>query len=264
MLRFALLALVALAGFAQTAAPPPNKPPAEVDQALRARVNEFYTLLVNHEYRKAESYVADDTKDFYYAGSKPDVVKFEIASLTYSDQFTNALVTVKCTQKVPMPGLPGGEWTLSIPSAWKLENGNWYWYVDHSKIVSPVGLATPASSSPGAQAPGGSAAVPGTPPEKIPTSADFVFGKVQADRQTAALEPNATEKINISNSAQGLMQLRLTGAVPGVEGKLDRSDVKAGEKAVLTLRAGDDPKPGILYVVIQPTNEAIAIQVTRK
>jgi len=266
MLRCAILALFAFASLAQTAPQAVEKPPADVDQALRARINEFYTLMVNREYRKAEAYVADDTKDFYYEGKKPEVVRFELASVTYSEHFTRALASLKCTQRLPVPGLPGGEWTLSIPSAWKWENGNWYWYVDQSKIVSPVGLATGATPPSAAQSPSRPGGTPATGvlPDRIPATPDFVFGKIQADKQAVALEPDGADKITITNGAQGLMQLRLSGTVPGVEGKLDRSDLKAGEKAVVTLQAGKDPGQGMLYVVIQPTNEAIAIRVTRK
>jgi hypothetical protein len=50
MCRIALLLLLGTAAFAQTDVPPAvtplaEKPPAEVDQALRARVNEFYTMM---------------------------------------------------------------------------------------------------------------------------------------------------------------------------------------------------------------------------
>jgi hypothetical protein len=47
-----------------------------------------------------------------------------------------------------------------------------------------------------------------------------------------------------------------------VEVKLDRTALKAGEKAVLTVRAGDNAKSGVLSIQVTQTNQVIPIQVT--
>ena len=82
--------------FPPAVTPLAEKPPAEVDQALRGRVNEFYTMMKNKDYRKAEGWIADDTKDYYYAGPKPDIRSFELLSVEFSD-LAHAKALVRCT-----------------------------------------------------------------------------------------------------------------------------------------------------------------------
>jgi hypothetical protein len=60
------------------------------------------------------------------------------------------------------------------------------------------------------------------------------------------------------------MNISLTGSVPGVEVKLDRTVLKAGENAVLTMRAGDSAQSGVLSIQVAQTNQVIPIQVTIK
>jgi len=266
MFRVSLLALLVVAAFAQTGPSPAGPPPPEVDQALRARVNEFYTLLRNHEYRKAEGLVAEDTKDYYYEGSKPEVSRFEILDIEWTDQFTRAKVTTRCSQLVMVPGFPAGEVSLKIPTTWRLENGNWDVFVDQSKLVGPLGLQSKLASSSG-PAPASGAAPAGVPagvPRDIPQNAGFVLGKLQADKQTVHLAPGTAEQVTLTNGSAGLMRLELGYPLSGIEAKLDRTDLGQGEKAILTLRAGKEPKPGIYSLRIMPTQEVIGIEVQVK
>jgi hypothetical protein len=255
---FAFTLLVA-AAFAQTTPPPAAKPPEEVDRALRARVNEFYTLLKNREYRKAEALVAEDTKDYYYDGSKPEVNNFEIMNVEWTDQFSRARVTTLCAQMLVVPGFPVGEVKLRVPTTWKLENGNWYVFVDQSKQLSPVGLSP---KRPSGAASGAASGSPSTGiPKEIPNTPAFALGKLQADKQTVRLAPGTSEQVILTNGSAGFMQLQLGYPLDGIEAKLDRANLNRGEKAILTLRAGKEPKPGIYSLRVIPTQEVIDIQV---
>ena len=71
MHRIVLLTVLATALFAQKAPKAPPKPPARTDEALRARITEFYQYHVSEDYRKAEKLVSEDSQDFYYAHNKP-------------------------------------------------------------------------------------------------------------------------------------------------------------------------------------------------
>ncbi len=84
---------------------------------------------------------------------------------------------------------------------------------------------------------------------------------MKADKASVALKAGESEQVTITNSAPGAMNISLTGSVPGVEVKLDRTVLKAGEKAVLTVRAGDDAKSGVLSIQVEQTNQVIPIQV---
>ena len=87
-MRFqAAILLLPLAAFAQT-------PPPDVDQALRARVTEFFQAHVDGAFRKAFEIVAEDTKDYYFATEKVRFKSFKIVDIKYSDNFTKAVVNL--------------------------------------------------------------------------------------------------------------------------------------------------------------------------
>ncbi|MGA3018555.1 MAG: hypothetical protein ABSF62_15645 [Bryobacteraceae bacterium] len=259
--RIAIAVLLAAACFAQTTPPDAPKPPAGVDQALRARVNEFYGLLLKRDFRKAEALIAEDTKDYYYGIGKPDFTKFELLEIRYSDDFTHATAIVQCTQKVVQPGFPLSEWNLKIPSAWKLENGNWYWYVSQTEVMTPVGIVKKVEAGNGA---GGSApATDGGPPKVVPKPPDFAYGKVAADKNMVTLEENKAEKVTIVNGSTGEIRLSMPKQL-GLDLQLEPAVLLAGEKAVLTVRALRDSVSGVVYVEVIPTGEIVAVKVEVK
>jgi hypothetical protein len=255
MIRFFVLAMFAAASFAQNANELFNKPPADVDKALRARIAEFYELHVKGEFRKVEALVADDTKDLYYNSNKTKYLSFEIGRIDYSDNFTRAKAMVLCEQYILLPGFAGRPEKVPTPSTWKLLDGTWYWYVDPESLrMTPFGRMTPGP-------------YPTTAPKKsippIPdTIPDSIFKQAKADKESVSLKAGESGQVTITNNAPGVMNLSLVGSVAGVDVKLDRTVLKAGEKAVLTLRAGDDAKPGVLSIQVEQTNEIIPIQVT--
>ena len=87
---------------------------------------------------------------------------------------------------------------------------------------------------------------------------------MKADKESVALQAGESGQVTITNSAPGVMNISLTGSVPSVEVKLDRTVLNSGEKAVLTVRAGYDAKSGVLSIQVAQTNEVIPIQVTIK
>jgi hypothetical protein len=100
------------------------------------------------------------------------------------------------------------------------------------------------------------------PMPAIPTTVpDFIYNQVKADKASVTLKTGESGQVTITNGAPGPMNISLTGSVPGVEVKLDRSLLNAGEKAVLTVRAGYDAKPGVLSIQVEQTNQVIPIQV---
>jgi hypothetical protein len=258
MHRIVLFTLLGAAAFAQTDVPAAEKPPADVDQALRARVNEFYTMMVNHEYRKAEAWIAEETRDYYYAGPKPEVRHFEILSIEYSDHFTHATATTRCSQPLVIAGFPPGDISLKVPTLWKIENENWYLYEDPAKISNPSGLRGKIQAAVNTAA---STAPPSGMPKEIPKDSGFVLGKVQADKQRIELAPGTAAPVTIGNGSDGAVTLELGYPLKGIEAKLDRTEVASGEKAVLTLTAGKEPRSGSFYLRVMPTGESIRIDV---
>jgi hypothetical protein len=174
--------------------------------------------------------------------------------IDYFDDFTRAKATVNCEQYVVMPGF-GGLMKVPTPSTWKLENGQWYWYVQNAGLQedTPFGLAKPG--------PGASAnALPPIP--SGPQVLQSLSSKIRPDKSAVHLRPGASDQVTISNNAEGLLGISISGKVPGVDVKLDRMDIKAGEKALLSFRAGNNPQPGTVTIRVEQTNQIFPIQVT--
>jgi len=258
MYRIALFAILGAVAFAQTDAPPAEKPPAELERTVLTRVNEFYTLLTKQQYRQAEAYISEDTKDYYYAGSKPDIRDFEVLKAEFSESFTHAKVFTRCTEPVVVAGFPPGNMTVTVPTLWRLENGNWYLYEDPNRIRNPSGLRSTIQSSIDA-----AAAKPAASPvpQDLPKDSGFALGRVLVDKQEIKLSAGAVEKVTIANGASGPIRLEYGYPLSGIEATLDRSQLGRGEKAILTLTAGKEPVGGLYYLRIMPTGEAIRIRV---
>jgi hypothetical protein len=256
MLQPTLLALFAATLLFAQADNPFDRPPADVDQALRARITEFYQLHVKGDFRHAEALVAEDSQDFYYSRNKTQYLSFEIGHIDYSENFTRAKATIIAEQYVMMPGFSDKPLKIPTPSTWKVVDGKWYWYIDPESFRdSPFGKMTAGKA-------GGAPSAPALP--SMPSSPDFLFTQVKLDKQSVTLKDGEPEQVTIMNGAPGVMSISLSGMLPGVEGKLDRTSLKAGEKAVLTLRAGSKAKPGVINVVVELTNQLLPIQVNVK
>ncbi|MGD0774140.1 MAG: hypothetical protein ABSC05_15090 [Candidatus Solibacter sp.] len=255
MQRFALFALFAALASAQQNDPFKPKPPADVDAALRARVQEFFDLHVKGEFRKAEALVAEDTKDFFYSRNKPKYLSCELSRIDYTDNFTKANAVMVCEMYIMVPGFTDHPMKVPTPSAWKLIDGKWYWWVDQDALRdTPWGRMTPGPYPvKGGAAPPSIAALP---------TADSLFKQIQLDKNSVRLKPGESAEVTISNGAPGLTSLLLPGTLSGVEAKLDRSVLQVGGKAVLTLRAAKGAKSGVLNVQVEQTLQLLPIQIT--
>lgn len=256
MVRFSIFVCFAAALAAQDPGDLFHKPPAEVDQALRARVSEFFELHVKGDFRHAEALVAEDTKDYFYNNNKPRYLSFEISSIKYNDDFTRAQVTTMCEQIVRFPGFPNTPIKVPTPSTWKIEDGKWVWYVDQSQIAaSPLGIKMtpgPPSADSGRRLPG-----------SVPTVDQF-YAAFKSDKSSVTLQPDGSDQVEITNSSPGPMTVQLLGGITGIEAKFDQTTVKSGDKAVLKLHAGEGAKSGTLQVRIEPVGKIIPIQVSVK
>lgn len=249
MLRFTALCLCAGLCLAQT---PADKPPAEVDQALRARISQYFQFMVDQKYRQAEALVAEDSKDAYYNGQKPNYSSFELANIEYSDNFTRAKATVKCMTVMAIAGFAGQAIKVSTLSNWKLVDGQWYFFIDpNAPHPTPFGIMTHSSEQ----------AKPKNMPATLPTTPDFALGKVKADKKVVDLKPGESAEVALTNTANGPMSISLVGKIPGVDVKLDRVNLSTGEKAVVTLQTHDGAKSGTLSIQVDQTNEVIPIQI---
>jgi hypothetical protein len=260
-LVLALLAAVSLP--AQTGDKPAGAPPEEVDRALRARINEFNDLQVKGQYRKAEAYVAEETKDFYYSLGKPKYKSLAVLSVEYSDNFTRAKAIINCERYINAPPYPP-----DVPlkgrfiSLWKLENGNWFYYEDLSSRETPMGKIFSGVTPPAGPSSDSPALPPGLP--AIPATVDGFLNHVKAETGSVTLKPGGSARVTFASSAPGPMGLVVDSRPSGIDAKLDSAEVPANGKAELTIHAAKDAKSGTVTVRVIQTTEVIPIQVTVK
>ena len=259
-----ILLFLLLAGLAAGQSNPFNKPPSDVDAALRARIKEFYDLHVNGQFRKADELVAEDTKDYYFNSHKPQYLSYEISRIDYFDNFTRAKAVIMCEMHIMMPGFNDKPMKMPTPSAWKIENGKWYWYVDQKELRnSPFGAMVPGPPAKPGQGAVGLPPNGGSMPD-INMSADFLFKQVKVDKEEVQLSGGDSADVNIANSAPGNMDISVAGTPDGVEAKLGKSTLQSSEKTVLTIKASPQARPGTVQIRVEQTGQIIPIQIKLK
>jgi hypothetical protein len=255
------LAFLLLAGVAAAQDNPFNKPPADVDAALRARIKEFYDYHVKAQFRKADDLVAEDTKDYYFNGNKPQYLSYEISRIDYFDNFTRAKAVIMCEMYIMMPGFNDKPTKMPTPSAWKIENGKWVWYVDQQAIRNtPFGKMVPGPNAAPGQAPPPLAA-------RLPNadmSADFLFRQIQVDKGEIQLWAGDSAQVVVANSAPGDMEVKVFSAPEGVEAKLEKTTLKSNEKVVLKINTDKDARAGTVQLRVEQTGQIIPIQIKLK
>jgi hypothetical protein len=243
--RLLFPAVVASAWAQQTspAAVEPEK--AEAEKAVRARAEQFYQLEAGGKFRQAEAFVAEDTKDYYYDNGKPDIRKFQIDKVEFTDA-THATLTVMVTTKLKAPGFASQEFSVPTLSTWKMENGEWVWYyVQNAVIDTPFGKWQVTS---------GKDAAPAMPPG-MPT-ASSLDGMVSIDRTSVELVAGSrkAETVTISNQLPGVVSVDIGADRPkGLVVAVDKKQLARGEKAVVSFSIDGDTKPsGSVRISVPP------------
>lgn len=231
MRRISAIFLVFLSGvFAQDPAEQFTKAPPDIDEALRARIREFYQAHVDGKFREADKLVAPDSKDHFFAAEKRQYRSFDIVKIDYSENFTKAKAVVACETEFAAFGnrFPV---KMPLPSLWKIENGDWYWYtIPTNEVQSPIGVMRPGPMPKESEA---SALGVRAPPISV------LREKVRIDRKQIRLkadEPGA-EEIKVSNQLAGSIRLKLEMIdFPGLEVKLNREQLDPNETGVISFR----------------------------
>ena len=263
MVRWFLFTLVAVSAWSQTTAPAPS----EAESRLRARVDKFYSLLQEgrtsvKSLRQAEELVAEDSKDAYYVARKPDIREFHISSVELIEGGQKAKVLVTAKVVVMMVGAGPQEFDAPVTSTWKLENGEWMFYMDPVSLEqTPFGKMYTEKSG----------AAPGPPPDLAalmankPTVASLQ-SKVKIDRTSVVFTPDApVQFVTISNELAGSIDISmddLSKKIPGLTVSLGASRVEGGKSTQVKLEA----KPGAtvsgtVHLFVAPLGIEFEVQV---
>jgi hypothetical protein len=257
MFRCFFLSFLCGVALAQTQPSNPfDKPPADVDAALRSRVTEFYNLHMAGKYRQAEQLVAEDAKDTFYSAGKPDIKEFRLTDVSYSDEYKKAKVTV--VAKMPMTFMGTGMKVMEapFPSYWKIDGDKWCWYIPNDpERMTPFGKINPKTGEMGKNSDGSAAFKP--------VDLSTIAVAVKADRLSIKMG-SPEEKVKLTNTLPGSVTLALSEkSFSGLAVTLDRMELQNGESAVLTVT----PKPEgprtrlTIGVLVKPTNQVISIEV---
>jgi len=228
-----------------------QKPVApEVDQELRARVTAFYQNFLEDAYtpRKAEPYVAEDTKDFFYNAGKQKYISFTIGGITYSNDNTRAVVVVigKMERMLASQKMIA-DWPQD--THWKLENGKWCWYYNPADFaVTPMGGKNPPAVTAAEQRAAAMVPKDGSP-EAVRKAGLAVLDQqvmgLDKSQVTFSVDQASSVQLVFTNGADNEIQVALDGpAVRGLKSKLDKMMVPGHGTAVLSLDYNPADKTG--------------------
>ena len=202
--------------------------PPKVEEALRARVGQFYTLFRQGKFRQAEELVAEDSKDTYYTTKKARHQGFEIKSVSFSPDVKDATVLVALRMIMPMIGV--SPVAVPVASKWRRVKGEWYLHYPQYKPGDTV------------QTPFGSKKIPDDPQrlailsrmEERPDLASLRrMYKVSAKelRFPSSAPGRITQEITVTNRSKGRLSLeRRTKDIKGVEVEITPEEAGPGEK----------------------------------
>jgi hypothetical protein len=258
MLRYALLMLFACGAAAfgqQDRGALFDKAPAEVDRALRSRIDEFYRYHVNGETLNALDLVAKDTRQYFFDTAKPRFISFELERIKYDAGFTHATTTVQVERAVMLPGFDGEVMKMAVVDEWKIDNGVWCWWVDPAKRN-----LTPFSEKPATPGPMAGSKVHASS-ASIPPTIDAVYDLVRSDKNAVNIKPGASDAVLIGNGMTGPVTPVIVSKPDGVEASLSAKEIEPSGRITVTVKAGPGAQSGDLVVRIDPIGKLITIQV---
>lgn len=236
----------------------PAQPAAE---ALRDRVKQYYQLMVEKKYRQAEAMVAEDSRDEYYNGKKPDLRAFDILSLDLQSA-TTAKATIRAKVLVLMPGAGAQLFDIPSPTYWKLENGVWCWYIpEETKAATPFGKMQNDTTS------GAGMDMKGAAPGGIDNpDVGSLLNKITIDRISVVLSAKEPQQVvTIANGLPGPLDLTLdphARSIKGIMIEVRPAHLEAGEKATVTIRRTAEGKVlDVVPVTAEPFHRVFNIQV---
>lgn len=258
-LRLSISALMSVCLFAQSAPTDVfEKGPPDVEEALRARVSKFFQAHVDGKFRQAEEVIAEDSKDFFYNMKKQKYFGFEIVKINYEENFTKAVVVTKV--EVDWKTVRAGTLRVKPPmnTLWRVDNGQWCWYVKSEKEwETPFGAMHPGPSN-------GSIIdnMKGVDPK-------VVQGSVRINKNELRLSSfeKSTAELSVTNGLPGQVKLDVgLPSVPGLTASFDKKTLAKDEVAKLTFTyepPDQQPKSTrVAQVLVEPTNQKILVRLS--
>lgn len=254
-----------------------EKAPPPIDEALRARVAQFYHAYVTGKFREAYPLVAEDSQDAFLGGSKESMQSCEILRIKYSENFTIADVIEACKGEWNYHGIKTPT-SFPLTSHWKIIDGQWFWYYVKPTVMpspfSPTGFIAVPPDSPADK---DKKPLPAIPPNPVEV-ARGILAKVQVDKSAIKLRSYETSKdeLRLTNDMPGEITLSIDPiALPGLKITPGKTALLSHEQTTIvfeyrlddaTIVCGDCAKRVhstlTAQLHIQPTGQLFPIAVT--
>jgi hypothetical protein len=261
-----LLLVGGMLGLAQDSKELVDKAPAPVEQALRARIDQYYQAFIAGKYKEAYLLVADDSQDAFLEAGKQQYKSCETLRIRYSENFTKALVIETCNSEWRWHGVVTPT-TFPITSNWEVVDGQWYWhYVKPTQVASPFSpsgfVAVPATDA----APAKNGANPPIPPD-MKVAAQGILAQVALDKQAVHLRQDQSSRdvIHVRNGMPGYITLKLEDpGVPGLKITLGNPQLKAHDETTILFEwRPDDPALQCANCAKKTRNSIVTLQVVQ-
>ena len=243
-----------------------EKAPPGVEEALRARVNQFYGFWVEGKFRAAEKLVAESSQEIYYSMQKQKFAACEIIRLKFERDFTDAIVTVSCKGKWIISGVEMDS-TMAHTDVWSFEKDLWMW------TVKPVqNMETPFGPSHFGNIEGAKDLFNGESglPKDFDKLGRAILKQVSVDKQQVELSSfeKSSAVVTIKNGINGIVDVEAIANVvmPGLSWKFDKTKIPGQSEAKLTISyvpKDKTPKPATeIRVTVDQTRSVFPITIT--
>jgi len=252
-----------------------DKAPPDVEQALKSRVAKFYQYFVEGKFRMADALVSEESKDVFFAAEKRRYKSCEVGAPKYSDSFTKATVVTTCGTDYSMMGRVTPI-KLPVLSFWKLQEGEWFWYVPPPGDLyeTPLGPAKRPTEGPGNTNTQATTEAPARPM----ISPAQIMKAVRADRDSVVFNSAkaSTQEVHLKNTLAVSVTVSSTTGINGLTIKPGKANLNADEEMTVVmsfdpkdpsitcdecLAHPQDRRAGQVMMLVQPTGQQIPIAV---
>ncbi len=240
-----------------------DKAPPHVDQALRGRVSFFYQAHVDGKFRLADTVVHEDSKDAFFVADKNRCKSFDIIKIEYEEEFTKARVVTAVGTDFFMPGPGKLDVTIPLTTLWKLDAGEWWWYVlprGEEGVETPFGTMKPGAEGDSSSPYHRLQNMPGV--EQIGRNI-----RVNKTELTLSCSSPSSDEVVISNGMPGAITIQYSvDEIEGVTATLDKKELPGGEDA--HLKVSCEPREELAgkrlsgTIAISPTGHQIPLTIT--
>jgi hypothetical protein len=190
---------------------------------------------------------------------------------------------------------------VAIPSTWKIDHGKWCWYLDKEMdrkwmfgtlppitagkgmapgtvlpiVPMPPGVRAPVPPVPPGSAPDGTTRAEVLAAMKAATSRPVTAANlgpvpeeelhhVKLESSEISVKRGGQAKLKISNDSEDVRILMMLGQLPGIECKLETTNLEGGASTNVNFRAKEGAQSGMITLVVASTGEMMPIQVKVK